>query len=572
MKLAKHAWLIFGATIITLGLALPNYWVYLVSAAGIGALIARGIGLVTRSAGIILLCQMSFAAIGGWVVSWLSLHVPAIPYPVLVLAGGLAALPVGMLLGVLTLRIRGVELAVVMLGFAAALDLLLLRDGFPGTSTGTPVVPDGPLTNAFWFLVFTWGTFFLIHALYRAVNRSALGLGWNALRTSERAAAALGVRRGLAKATALGFGALAAGLAGGLLAGQYGLLSSEVFTPLTSLVNLAIAVMMGASVMSGAMLAGTLSVLMPEVLRRLGLPLDLGNALFALGAVDVLRRGHGGVAEQLTAAIESKYFSRVRTECVPATPSTSTRSTPPPATHHSHPICEITHLTVAFGAVQALNDVSLALHEGEVHALVGPNGAGKSTLIDAVTGFVATTAGTIMLEGAPIDTLDARQRATVGIRRTFQQSRIIDTVTVDEYLRGAAGSRSRALTEHHEELRTTFGLPRGDVPIRLMDIGSRRILEVAAALAARPRVLLLDEPAAGLDDQTASLMAQHIRTIPARFGATVLLVEHDMSFIRTASHRVTVLNEGTTLHSGDVSEVLSDSRVVDAYLGTGATP
>lgn len=559
------AWLACLAVVAALGLLLPAYWVYLLSAAGIGTLIARGIGLVTHQTGIILLCQMSFAAIGGWFVSWLALLAPALPFPVLVLAGGIAAAPFGALLGLITLRVRGVELAVVMLGFAAALDLVLIRDGFPGTATGTAVIPKPPLTDPFWFVLLTWGIVVLVHAAMVWVSRSPVGLAWSALRSSERAAASLGVHRGAAKSTALAFGACSAGLAGGLLAGQYGLLSAEVFSPLTSLVHLAIAVMFGASLLSGAVFAGTLSVLMPELLRRLGVPLDVGNALFAIGAIDVLRRGHGGVAEQLTAKAEARAFAGVPTGCRFPAQTPAVRTEVPAGARGL--VLEVRDLTVKFGAVTALDRVSFDVEHGEVHALIGPNGAGKSTLIDAVTGFLPATSGETLLLGQSLGGLSARQRAQRGIRRTFQQSRVVDTITVDEYLRLAARG---ATTDRIDDLRTSFGLPRGDVPIRLMDVGSRRILEIAGALASSPSVVLLDEPAAGLDDETATALAERIRVIPQTYLASVVLIEHDMRLIRSAAHRVTVLDKGGVLRTGRVSDVLAHPDVVTAYLGTEA--
>lgn len=482
------AWLACLAVVAALGLLLPAYWVYLLSAAGIGTLIARGIGLVTHQTGIILLCQMSFAAIGGWFVSWLALLAPALPFPVLVLAGGIAAAPFGALLGLITLRVRGVELAVVMLGFAAALDLVLIRDGFPGTATGTAVIPKPPLTDPFWFVLLTWGIVVLVHAAMVWVSRSPVGLAWSALRSSERAAASLGVHRGAAKSTAL-----------------------------------------------------------------------------AIGAIDVLRRGHGGVAEQLTAKAEARAFAGVPTGCRFPAQTPAVRTEVPAGARGL--VLEVRDLTVKFGAVTALDRVSFDVEHGEVHALIGPNGAGKSTLIDAVTGFLPATSGETLLLGQSLGGLSARQRAQRGIRRTFQQSRVVDTITVDEYLRLAARG---ATTDRIDDLRTSFGLPRGDVPIRLMDVGSRRILEIAGALASSPSVVLLDEPAAGLDDETATALAERIRVIPQTYLASVVLIEHDMRLIRSAAHRVTVLDKGGVLRTGRVSDVLAHPDVVTAYLGTEA--
>lgn len=571
------AWALFLVVLVTIGIVLPVYWVYLLSTVAISAVVARSVGLVTNQAGIITLCQMSFAAIGGWVVSWLALAWPAAPFPLLVLIGGVATAPVGLLLGIITVRIRGVELAVVTLGFAAALDLVLRQGSFPGVGKGIPVLPSAPFDDPRWFFALAWALLILLQLGIAALGRTSLGLGWTAVRTSERAAAALGVRVGAAKSSAFAIGALFSGIAGGMLAGQYGLLTTSVFTPLTSMVHLATAVLCGASVFSGAVLAGVFAVFIPELLRRVGLPLDLGNALLALGAFDTLRRGNGGLMEQLGARIQDRSFRNARVTCDPRPPESAAVRDPDPeaATKtvssatpvSSAPRLVVRGVTVVFDRERVLDAVDLAVAPGEVHALIGPNGAGKSTLVDAVTGFLPGYEGTVRLDGAPVDGLAARERARRGIRRTFQQSRVIDAVTVDEYLRLAAGPAGAGSIPAVSDF---LGVPAGDVPVRLMDVGSRRILEVGGALASRPRILLLDEPAAGLGETESRALAERVRRMPAEFGCSVLLIEHDMGFVRAASTSATVLDDGGVIGSGPVAAVLEDPRVVAAYLGEEA--
>jgi branched-chain amino acid transport system permease protein len=580
----RFAWVPFVVVLVTLGLILPVYWVYLFSTVAIGALIARSIGLVTNQAGIITLCQMSFAAIGGWVVSWIALAWPAAPFPLLVLIGGAVAALVGLLVGITTARIRGVELAVVTLGFAAALDLVLRQGSFPGVGTGTPVIPTAPFDDPRWFFALTWALVILLQLGIAALSRTAHGLGWTVVRVSERAAASLGVRVGAAKASAFALGALFAGIAGGLLAGQYGLLTTAVFTPLNSMVYLVTAVLCGASLFGGAVLAGVFGVFVPELLRRVGLPLDVGNALLAIGAFDVLRRGNGGLMEQLNARLQERAFRNVRVTCElvplpPLEPLEPIEPLPPPEpsvevaqtslSPHAKgaiepPLLEVRGLTIAYGNNRALDAVDLSVYRHEVHALIGPNGAGKSTFVDALTGFLPSYGGAVHLDGDSVHGLAARERARRGIRRTFQQVQAIDSITVDEYLRLAGGS---AGTERIAAVREFLGLPGGAVPIRLMDIGSRRMLEIAGALVSRPRVLLLDEPAAGLAEAESFALAERMRRIPAEFGCAVLLIEHDMGFVRAASTRATVLDDGCLISTGPVSEVLDDPSVVAAYLG-----
>lgn len=561
-NLGRFAWAPVLAVLVTLGLILPAYWVYLLTTVAISALIARSIGLLTNQAGIITLCQMSFAAIGGWVASWFALSWPTVPFPLIVLIGGVVTAPIGLLIGGATARIRGVELAVVTLGFATALDLVMRQGSFPSVRAGTPVIPAAPFDDPRWFFALAWISLTLLQIGLAALNRTSHGLGWTAIRLSERGAAALGVRVAAAKATAFGIGALFAGVAGGLLAGQYGLLTTEVFRPLTSMVHLATAVLCGAGLFGGAVLAGVVGVFGPEVLRRLGLPLDVAHGLLALGAIDVLRRGRGGLVEQLDAHMHERAFRNTRTSCdISPMPSSGVGRAALPA-----PVFEVVGLTVDLGGHRVLDAVDLAIdHEG-VHALIGPNGAGKSTFIDAVSGFLPNYGGKILLDGESVDGRAAHERARLGIRRTFQQGQGIDAVTVDEYLR-LAGAEAGMIAAAREFL----GLPDGNVPIRLMDIGSQRTLDIAAALASKPRVVLLDEPGAGLGEAERIALATRVRHMPAVFGVAVLLIEHDMSFVREASAHVTVLDDGRVISTGPVSAVLNDPPVIGAYLGKEIT-
>jgi branched-chain amino acid transport system permease protein len=556
----RLAWAPICVLLVTLGLVLPVYWVYLLSTVIISALVARSIGLVTSQAGIISLCQMSFAAIGGWAVSWLSLAWPAAPFPLLVLIGGALTAPIGLVMGFATARIRGVELAVVTLGFATALDLVLRQGSFPGVEAGTPVIPSAPFDDPRWFFLLSLALLLMLQGGILALNRTTLALTWTALRVSERSAAALGVRVGTAKASVFAIGALLAGVAGGLLAGQYGLLTTAVFSPLNSMVALATAVLCGASLFGGAMLAGVFAVFVPELLRRLGLPLDVAHGLLAIGAFDVLRRGGGGLVEQFTARLQDRDFQQARLSC-----DLSPRAAEPVVKESQQPSClRIEGLTVNFGVDRVLDAVDFTVRRGEVHALIGPNGAGKSRLVDAVTGFLSTYEGEVRLNGELMNGLRAHDRARRGMRRTFQQMRAIEAITVDEYLRLAAGA---AANERHAAVREFFGLPDGRLPVRLMDVASRRILEIAGAVASKPQVLLLDEPAAGLAEHESLALAMQIRRIPAEFGCAVLLIEHDMAFVRSASTRATMLDEGRVVNSGPVPDVLGSPRVIAAYLG-----
>jgi branched-chain amino acid transport system permease protein len=235
---------------------------------------------------------------------------------------------------------------------------------------------------------------------------------------------------------------------------------------------------------------------------------------------------------------------------------------------------DVRNLTVTFGQLRALDSVDLTVREREVHALFGPNGAGKSVLIDAVSGFLPRYQGTVFLEGNAIDGSRAHARARRGLRRTFQHSPSLEALTVDGFLRVSAGSWSgsgSARREHINRVRGFFGLPDGRIPVRLLDYGSRRVLEIAGALASQPRVVLLDEPASGLPERESRALAACIRGIPAAFDCSVLLVEHDIGFVRRAATRATALKEGHIISSGAVSAVLADPEVISSFTGRIST-
>ena len=555
---------VLGAVLITASPWLvTSYNLFLLTSAIITALAARSVGIVTGAAGQLSLATMSFAAVGGWVVSLGSQEGWPVPFPLLVVIGGLAAVPVGLLLGIPALRVRGINLAVVTLGFAAAVDTYLVRRSFPGAGQGIGIDPGDALLDPVNYFFFAWGYFLVVSIGVALLLRSRIGLAWRAVRSSERAAAAMGVRVRTAKLTAFVVSAFLAGSSGALLGGLNGLLSSENFRPVLSLVVFAVAVMMGAQFIEGALIAGALTVFFPELLRQLDLPQNIGDLLFAVGAIDALRRGRGGLAEQIRTGVRARRAKGQRTTADLTGPVPG--DIPPPPADTGEPVLQVDDLVVRYGSVTALDGVSLTVHPHAVTALVGPNGAGKSTFVDVATGFAPRTAGSITMQGRDITRRSATDRARAGLRRTFQTDRTIPELTIAEYVRLAA--HRRLSTTEMDELRGHLGLPDGSVPIGSLDIGTRRLVEIAGALASRPAVLLLDEPAAGLAQSESLVLAERIREMPARFGVGVLLIEHDMEHVQLAAGTVTVLDFGKLVATGPTAQVLADPRVVAAYLG-----
>lgn len=546
-----------------------SYLTFLLTGAAITTVFMQSYGLITGRAGVISLCQLSFAAIGAWVVGWA--NVAGVPggFYVWLPLGGLAATVAGLLIGLPALRLRGVNLAVATFAFATALDVVFGGLAFPGQDDFTFVRrPDG-FTDDSGYFVFTVAVVTVIFLGLRALDRSRAGGALLEIRHSERAAAAHGTSVARGKLTAFALSAFVASVGGGLMAGQLGVVAAGNFTTFASVSLFAIALFVGTNNIEGAIAGGLMGAFFPLLLDAVGIPQDLAALFFGVGAVQVLRLG-GSQTDLLRAARRRRR--RTGDLPIPAAnpkPLVPLRLRAPLECADATPALEVRGLRVRFGALTALDGVDLVVPKGHVVGLVGPNGAGKSTLINAVTGFVDHYDGAVLLDGKPVDALPAHRRARAGLRRSFQQLRVPEALTVGMYLQVAAG-RTLGPTEVDEQL-ALFELPAADVPIASVDVATRRLLEVAGLTAGRPAVLLLDEPAAGHSGAETELVQRRIAEVPERFDTAVLLVEHDIELVRATCDSVVVLDFGRVIAVGPPDDVLADPAVVAAYLGS-ATP
>ncbi|MGT2743127.1 ABC transporter ATP-binding protein [Streptococcus plurextorum] len=249
-------------------------------------------------------------------------------------------------------------------------------------------------------------------------------------------------------------------------------------------------------------------------------------------------------------------------------------------------LLEVKHLTKNFGGLTAVGDVTMELHEGELVGLIGPNGAGKTTLFNLLTGVYEPSEGTISLDGTLLNGKTPYTIASLGLSRTFQNIRLFKNMTVLENVLVGFGNHhkphlfasflrlpkfyksEKELTKKALDLLAIFDLDgEADTLAKNLPYGQQRRLEIVRALATEPKILFLDEPAAGMNPQETADLTALIRRIQKEFGITIILIEHDMSLVMEVTERIYVLEYGRLIAHGTPDEIKSNKRVIEAYLG-----
>ncbi|MFC8044108.1 ATP-binding cassette domain-containing protein [Nocardia sp. NPDC057353] len=548
----------------------------------ITTLILAVIGLsqvvVTGYAGQVSLAQLALAGAAAHILGPIAADW-GVPFPFAPLLAAALATVLGVVVGLPALRIRGLTVAVVTLALAYAMEAVWFRNLDVVPSSGIDI-PDpvifghslgigrGENFPRLEFGLLCLAVLAAVGAGVAVLRRSRLGTRMLAVRANERSAAASGVDVVRTKLAAFAIGAFIAGIGGSLLAYQQTNVSFQSFTALAGLSLFATVYLAGTTSIAGGLLSGVLGAGGVAFLLLGNLGEAAGSwyqVIVGIGLlVTVLTNPEGIVAPAQRALARTGRKTTPRTGAAPALPA-RTEAVP------GAPLLVLDGVTVHYGGVCAVDDVSFAVPEAAIVGLIGPNGAGKTTLIDAISGAVPA-GGSVTLGGVPLDGMSVHRRIHAGLGRTFQAIELYEDLSVRENVLVGLSGRSRAeQVGSAAELDGIFALlgltEVCDTPAGELSQGQRQLVSIARALAGRPAVLLLDEPAGGLDTTESRWLGERLRAIRAS-GVTILLIEHDMSLVLGVCDQVQVLNFGRTLAAGTPEQIRNDRTVAEAYLGT----
>jgi branched-chain amino acid transport system ATP-binding protein len=545
-----------------------GYTPFVLAMVALTAIVGVGLNILVGLTGQISLGHVGFYAIGAYTVAILSLQ--GISFWIALPLAGLIAGAIGLLLSLPALRVTGPYLAMVTIAFAFIVQHLSIEwRALTGGSNGLMGLAPPSIGG----VIFTEREMALLAIIIAGVSMllfhrlagSAWGKAMVAVRDAEVAARSIGLNPVSVKAASFMLSAVFAGIAGGIFASLLAFVAPDSFPFSQSILFLFACIVGGAGWVLGPAVGAAITVVLPELLSNLA---EYRLLFFGMLLLVVLWLAPEGILGT---------FARLFRRLDPRAASASNFDVAAFLAGGDRAPLEVSGIGITFGGIKAASGVSFSALPGKVTSVIGPNGAGKTTVLNMIGGFYRPDTGSIRLGSVELAGAPAWKVARAGIGRTYQTTKLFETMSVlDNVLiamrRGRLGSMLSAAADEADtraaEGLLAFAGYRGALARNAGDLPhvDRRLVEIARALAMRPRVLLLDEPAAGLMSSDKESLSGLLRRI-ADAGIAVILVEHDMRLVMGISDHVVVLDAGTPIAAGMPSEIRHDAKVLAAYLG-----
>jgi branched-chain amino acid transport system permease protein len=599
------------AALLFVPLGVSYYSIHIANLALIFVILAVGLSIVLGYAGQVNLAQAAFFGMGAYASALLTLKVGLdfwLAFPLSIMA----AAALGLFVSLPSLRVQAHYLGIVTIGLAVAFSALLTNAAFTGGAIGLPGVPEPTLfgidlTDEYNYYYLLLVVTALLFALGLFMMRTSLGRRFQAMRDDALAAAHMGVEVPAYRMASFVIAAIYAGVAGALYSGLIRYVSPDTFNLGIMFLLLAMVIAGGRDNLYGAALGAALLLVLRELFVDLQKYQQVAYGLLIVGMVVFAPAGLAGlvrgawvraktVVPGLRAApaetgesLDEEEVSGLGVDAghVPSAQELAAAQANDGRMDASDdvPALDVGGITKRFKGVKALSDVTLRVRPGAIHGIVGPNGSGKTTLFNVATGVHGPTAGEIRVFGERVSGRAAHRVCRRGVARTFQALRLFRSLTVRENVMVALDRsrptalwryplapwtihrRERLLGSSADDYLRRFRLSAvADFKATNLPYGQQRLVEIARAMATGPRVLLLDEPAAGLNStemKDLKLLVEGIRDS----GVTVVLIEHNMGLVMSLCDRVTVLANGAVLAEGQPEEITRSPEVIKAYLG-----
>lgn len=535
------------------------------------AVAVMGLTVVLGLCGQINLAQAAFFGLGAYAVGLGTVDY-GLSYWICMGLGLIVVFAFGAFLGTSTIRLGGHYLAMVTISFQQILTLVMINwipvtHGPDGVSR---ILKPNLFNTPQSYLAFCVVVLAVVGYLVWQLPSTKLGRAMRAVRDNELAAGVTGIDIQRTKVTAFAICALLGGLGGGLFAGGFSYVSPDQFSFAESIVFLTMVLLGGVASPIGAVIGTGLLILIPEWLRFLKSIPGLYLAIYGLAVILIVLFMPDGIWGFVVQQFKKLRGSLRLSAELPELTLVQTQA-------HADDVLVVNNLAKHFGGLKAVDDISFVVKRGSVHALIGPNGSGKTTTLNVLSGLYTPTAGAVQLDGQDITHFAPHERTASGLGRTFQNIRLFRSMTALENViigverPGNPVDHAPIALEGRARSALNFvGLgDRADELVTSFSYGHQRLIEIARAVAGNPTLLLLDEPAAGLNSTEKMELRDLLKRIAAK-GLTILIIDHDMTLVSEVAEHITVLNFGRRIADGDAVSVLNHPDVVTAYLGSDA--